>query len=243
MLKYIDKLDSLRLKQNSGIYERQETALIKRLLKPDDIFVDVGAHIGYYTVVAAEILTRGEAIAYEPEVNNFELLEKNTEDYNNIKTLPVAIGSESGVRKLYVSEKNTGDHRLYATPNDERYANGIQIISLDDSLLPIINRINFLKIDTQGFEIEVLMGGKGIIKNSPNINILIEYSPALLRLAGHSPGELIGMLIDMGFHIYQKVNGKWEYANTVTYHHKKGQWHTNLFCSRKVHKEIDWGEK
>jgi FkbM family methyltransferase len=243
MLKHIDKLDSLRLKQSGGMYERQETALVKHLLKPDDIFVDVGAHIGYYTALAAEIVTDGDVMAYEPEPENYKILIKNIKKFNNVQCLPLGVGSVSGNTKLYVSKKNTGDHRLFESNNDKRNEINITLIKLEDSLPPTIDKVNFLKIDTQGFEIDVLMGARNIIENSQDISILLEYSPALLRLAGHSPGELIGMLIDMGFHIYQKAKEKWEYANTITYHHKKGQWHTNLFCSRKIHKEIDWGEK
>jgi FkbM family methyltransferase len=237
MLKYIDKLDSLRLKQNDGIYEPHETALFKRLLKPDDIFVDVGAHIGYYTDIASSIITNGYIYSFEPCLENFKLLKENI-NHKNALLHCLALGDKYKTGHLYKNKKNTGDHRLYKTKDENREGISTNIDKLD--CIGVGDEINILKIDTQGFEIEVLKGAKRIIENSPDMKMLIEYCPELLKLAGHSPGELIGMIIDFGFNIYVHTKMGWRYANSETF--LLGYTgHINLFCSRKRHKQIDWG--
>lgn len=254
MIEHIDKLDTLKLKQSGGVYERQETNLFKRLLKSNDIFVDVGAHIGYYTDIAAEIIKHGKVYAFEPEPGNFALLEKNIKKHSKLTLLEKNAGKEDFIKlynrgvgnkyikqPIYISETNSRDHRAFPTPGQERTKRDISFVRLDDFITE--GEINFLKIDVQGYEVDVLEGAENILINSPDINIIIEYSPSLLRTAGRTPGEFIAMLIDRNFHIYAKYDGAWQYATSETYHHKKGQFHTNFFCSRKTIGNIDWGEK
>jgi len=241
MLKYIDKLDSLRLKQNNGVYEPNETELVKRLLKPDHIFVDVGAHIGYYTDIAAGIITDGYIYAFEPWPENFELLKKNA-NWNNVLLHNYAIADKcTGISKglMYGNKKNTGDHRSFKTKGENRESIEVKFTPLDYAVS--VDRIDFLKIDTQGFEIEVLKSGREIINHSPDINILIEYCPELLKLAGYSSSELIGLIINMGFNIYVHTKRGWLYANSETFLIKHTG-HVNLFCSRSRHEKIKWSK-
>jgi FkbM family methyltransferase len=248
MIKHIDELDSLKLKKHNGIYERKETNLFKTLFKPDDVFVDVGAHIGYYVDIAKKIIDRGDGMiyAFEPERENYELLRKNIDgSCNRIKLYNCGVGAKTEWKYLYLSNKNTGDHRAYITAGQDRIAANTKFIALDVENGPI-KKIDFIKIDTQGYEIEVLRGTKKTIENSKDINMLIEYSPRLLKLNNHTPGELIGLLIDFGFYIYIKANNKrgWGYLSIEHLHNTKiSNRHTNFFCSRKKIEEIDWGIK
>jgi len=263
MLKHIDELDSLRLKKNNGVYERQETNLVKRLLKPDSVFVDVGAHIGYYTCMAAGIIDNtGNILSFEPYAENFKLLLKNFNELvkgkdrmysyddkvvNYIYNIPTnaglinsAIGNGGKQHiPLYLNEKNTGDHRLFTTIDRDKVTVGVDEL---DRFFYCGEKIDLLKIDVQGYEYKVLCGGESIINMSNNINILLEYSPHLLKLAGDSPGKLIGWLLDHGFYIYQKYDGKWRYADHGFLNNKAKKFHTNLFCSRSKHEDIDWSE-
>ena len=242
MIKHIDELDSIKLGKNNGVYERMETRLMKHLLKSGDKFVDVGAHIGYYTDMAAEIVGEtGKVWAFEPEPGNFKLLTDNTKHYKNVERFNCGLGEFPGELPLYVSEKNTGDHRCYETVDDVRQTIEVDLRKLDACIGE--EKVNFMKIDVQGFETKVLRGAAHTIENSPDIQMLIEYTPFLLEFAGHNPMAMIQLLTGWGFSIYTKRDRGWVYADDETYYCKKKKYFTNLFCSRKKIDEINWSTK
>jgi len=77
---FLDSLDSLRLSIN-GIYEEFETQMLKKIINKEETVVDIGANIGYYTLIFAKLVgDKGKVFAFEPEPNNFELLKKKCED-------------------------------------------------------------------------------------------------------------------------------------------------------------------
>jgi FkbM family methyltransferase len=161
-------------------YEPYETDLIQRQVKNGDVIVDVGANIGYYTVLLAQKAKK--VYAFEPDSINFEILEKNikTNNLKNVVAVKAAVGSKEGKLKLYKSKENLGDHKLY---NDQFLMSNvqkIQIIKLDDYFKN--QKIDLIKIDTQGWEPEVVEGGKNIIEKWKPI-IFMEYSPANYKLA------------------------------------------------------------
>ena len=238
MLKHIDKLDSLHL-AHDGLYERQETRLVKRLVKPGQVFVDVGAHIGYYSVMASELVgLNGRVYCFEPNTENYCTLKANTDGLTNCTLYKVALSNHPGPAKLYLNKDNSGDHRMFSV--DGREYIEIDAMCLDD--FGAIPKAHFMKIDVQGSECRVLRGATKLIENSPHLQMLIEYSPNHLREAGASPGRLIAMLLDAGFLIYAKNGkGQWVYADSehLFVHTKK---HINLFCSHLRHEKIDWSD-
>ncbi|MFA5377909.1 MAG: FkbM family methyltransferase [Dehalococcoidia bacterium] len=231
-LAYIDPQDSLRLRGGDGLYERFETALVKRHLKPGQIFVDVGAHIGYYSVLAASIVgPTGGVYAYEPNPANVELLRANTEQFEGIVRMrDCAVSDAPGRAKLYLSATNSGDHQLFRSVGRE--AVDVAVISLDSDPALAGLSVNILKIDVQGLEVSVLRGARELIARSPSLMGIVEYSPAHLRLAGlKRPGDLLDMLNGMGLNAYLhekkrrlKVAKPQSLKNLVS--------HTNLIISR-----------
>ena len=161
-------------------YEPYETQLILRQIKKGNTVIDVGANIGYYTVLSADKVGKtGKVYAFEPDKVNFEILKKNIEANNlkNVEIINVAVGSKVGKLKLHKSKENLGDHKLYG--NDKEIEE-VEIIKLDDFLKD--KKIDLTKIDTQGWEPEVIEGAKKIIsKNKPIM--FLEYSPASYQIA------------------------------------------------------------
>ena len=81
---YLDKEDSLLLSTRKDSYDKFEIECLKRIIKKGDIVVDLGANIGYYTLILAQLVGEfGHVYAFEPEPSNFELLSKNVKENNH----------------------------------------------------------------------------------------------------------------------------------------------------------------
>jgi FkbM family methyltransferase len=161
-------------------YEPYETELILRQARVGDVVVDVGANIGYYTVLLADKVGKnGKVYAFEPDITNFEILVKNIKEnkLKNVVVVNAAVGSKSGKLKLHKSKENFGDHKLYGKDKD---IEEVKIIKLDDYLADV--KVDLMKIDTQGWEPEVIGGAMKIIKRDQPI-MFIEYSPASYQIA------------------------------------------------------------
>ena len=101
---YLDTSDSLRLSTND-VFEPYTTQVIKQNISSGDIVIDIGANIGYFTLIMAKcIRENGKVFSFEPEPKNFELLKKNVEinNYSNVILEKKAIGKKTGTTKLYL---------------------------------------------------------------------------------------------------------------------------------------------
>ncbi len=179
-------------------YEPYETQLILRQTKIGDIAVDVGANIGYYTILLADKVGKnGKVYTFEPDKTNFEILVKNIKENNlkNVVAINAAVGKKEGELKLHKSEENFGDHKLYGNDKD---VEEVKIVNLDKYFGN--EKIDLLKIDTQGWEPEVIEGAKELIeKNKPVM--FLEYSPASYKQAKLNGKKMMNFLRK----IYKKI--------------------------------------
>lgn len=109
---FLDAQDILNLSIN-GIYEPLETEVVGREVSAGDVVVDIGAHIGYYTLMLARIVGPcGKVYAFEPDPENFTLLQRNVKEngYRNVVLLQKAVSDRNGSATLYLSDDNSGDH-------------------------------------------------------------------------------------------------------------------------------------
>jgi len=154
-------------------YELIETEIVKNNVKKNDIVVDVGANIGYYTLLMAK--NKAYVYSYEPEPYNFNLLTKNVILNNfslNVKLYNKAVSDFFGHSKLVLSEHSTGQHKLV----NSRF--GTKSIDVEVTKIEL-DRIDFAKIDVEGAELNVLKG----MKTLPN-KMLIEFNTINLREFG-----------------------------------------------------------
>lgn len=117
---FLDSKDSLNLSIN-GIYEPLQTELVKKEIKKGDVVLDIGANIGYYTLIFAKLVGEdGKVFVFEPAPTNFSFLKKNVEinSYKNVVLVQKAVSNKTGKLKLYLSEDNIGDHRI--SPRDRK---------------------------------------------------------------------------------------------------------------------------
>lgn len=127
-----------------------------RGLKPSDIVVDAGAAIGEFTVKAS--IQAGFVYAFEPEPENFSMLQKNTEKLHNVKIFNKALSSSSGRKPLYLS-KNWGGHSLI--PKQDNRTVEVDTVRLDD----VVDRADFLKVDVEASELDVFKGATKLLQN------------------------------------------------------------------------------
>ncbi len=199
----LDQQDSLRLSIH-GLHEPLETAAIKECLKENSVVVDIGANIGYYTLLMARAVgPRGHVFAFEPEPANFSLLRKNLQlnGYANVTAEQAALSDQPGVLRLYLCGHNKGDHRMYDS-GDRRMSVEIKALRLDDYLKDRAPAVDFLKIDVQGAEALAFEGMKRTIGTGRSMVIATEFWPAGIRKSGKDPCEYIRALQELGFVFY-----------------------------------------
>ena len=182
-----------------GVWEARETQFLRALLRPGDTFVDVGANIGYFSVLAAGCTgSSGYVIAIEPEPRNLELLRMNLARHGivaNATVFPVAAYSRPGQMALATNEVNRGDHFL--SPHASA---GLQVrcVRLDD-VLP--SAVDVVKIDTQGFDHDVLAGLSETVAANPALVILTELSLTKLADRGLDVDEVLAGYLARGLGI------------------------------------------
>ncbi|RLC32114.1 MAG: hypothetical protein DRH32_03305 [Deltaproteobacteria bacterium] len=196
------------------IWEPYETSLVMKYLKPGSVFLDIGANIGYYAVLASAIVgSKGLVIAYEPDPDNYRLLMLNLETNNGFRNavcFQAAVADYNGIGRIYLSEENMGDHRLY-NHKGSRYSREVRVVNCGDHLRNITNRLDFIKIDTQGYEASVVEGlRKLMLANSTHLVILVEFWPHGLRRAGSSGRRFLELLdsLDMSLNVVDHINRK-----------------------------------
>jgi len=202
---FLDDEDCLQLSVNE-ITEPVETKLFNDIIKNGEVLVDVGANIGYFTLLMAKLSgSSGKIFSFEPENKNFEILEKNVKinNYQNVVLEKKGVSDRNGVNKFFLSSKNTGMHSLQKIRDDSKEVK-IDVIKLDDYFftLDLVEKISLIKIDVEGAEFQVLNGMKTILKNK-NLKLLIEFIPDHLKKHGTNPSDVLKILEDNDFKLYQ----------------------------------------
>ena len=178
-----------------------EIELLKKHIKQNDIVLDIGANIGFYATILSDIVgEKGLVHCFEPDSKNFEHLKKTTADFKNIKINNKAVGPKTEKLKIYTSKNLNVDHRTY---KPEEYDKEIEIdaVSIDDHLAAD-PKVDFIKMDIQGFEIQAIQGMQTILDKNKDIKLISEFWPYGLKKAGSSVTEYFNFLQSKGFTCY-----------------------------------------
>jgi FkbM family methyltransferase len=180
-----------------GVWEPLETRAVLALLNPGDGFVDLGANLGYYTVLGAlRVGAAGRVMACEPDPGNFALLERNLADNGLpwVRALRCAVTDRAGPVRLYRSPDNQGDHRLYDS-GDGRGAVPADAVTLDGLLGDAPEAWHLVKMDTQGCEALILRGaGRFLAAHPGRLAWIVEFWPLGLARSGADATELLERL-------------------------------------------------
>lgn len=173
---FLDALDSLLLKHN-GSHDPQITCLLEQFISEGDTVIDVGAHIGYYTVIASDLVGKtGKVFAFEPDPTNFALLEKNlaVNGCGNVTAIQKAVSNAVGTTDLYISPTNTGDNMTHDDGAGWQHVE-VETTTIDEYFKEYPNLVNFVKLDVQGDEHNVVSGMVKTIENNDSIKIVTEF--------------------------------------------------------------------
>src|SRR5436190_20383094 len=210
--------------------DRAERELLKQILFPGAVVVDVGANIGIYS----EFLSRyvgptGLVHSFEPSPDNFRRLRVATRNLSNVRLSQAAVGERSGESKLYISNKLNVDHRVYRVDKDSRRAIPTEMVTLNDYFKPG-QRVDLIKIDIQGYELHALRGANRVLADNPNAKLLLEFWPYGLKQAGANWVDLIAALEQKSM-VVRQVTGQALIPFQARSTNNSADWYVNLFAS------------
>lgn len=179
------------------------TDVLRRLVQPGMVVADVGANIGLLTLVMAWAAgPGGQVIAFEPEAvprSNLEKM-KHLNGLSWVEVRDQAVGEKPGQLTFHVSDI-IGHSSLYALPETEGSREiQVEVVRLDD--IAPAKRMDVVKIDVEGAELDVLAGMGGVIARNPDLAIVAEFGPEHLKRVGQTPAQWFKAFTDHGFKAY-----------------------------------------
>lgn len=187
----------------TGSYEPESLALMRRLLRPGDVMVDVGAHVGEYGLHASPIVGRdGKVVMVEANPRTYQLLLRNIvlNNFANVSPLLGAVGAtEAVVPMSFPAETNWGATHMATAASDRAFY--VAALDLGAALSQMgVASIGLLKLDVEGVEGAVLRALDLASPLRPRA-ILLEFIPELIVRMGDSPRAVLALLRDAGYAI------------------------------------------
>lgn len=202
--------------EKSGSWEESDVLWLLENISEGMKCVNVGANVGYFTMLLSNLVKdTGEVYAFEPvkHINKILQLNVNSLKYKNVKIFNKALGNCNKKINMYINYKNCGASTCF-NPNKilNIFTNfftkksKIQIVDMCtlDSLLSN-NKIDFILIDAEGFDIFILEGAKKILKNN-NLIVVFEFTPTLLDKICPEYLKILNDVMDMGYSLHALLN-------------------------------------
>lgn len=200
----LDMADFIQRSIYLDVFEQHESSLVKGYLKRGMTFVDVGANVGYYTLMAASLVgAEGRVLAFEPSPYAFDRLasaiKKNL--LAQAQVTQIGLSDTPGELQLFIP-KIVGNHSPSMIANEGGAPINVPVRRLDDYLtMAGINHVDLMKIDVEGYEPNVLRGAEGYLKAGNISAILCEFNNFWLEANNTNPSEFYEEIIEYGFHL------------------------------------------
>lgn len=175
----------------SGLYPNESLLAVARLfVNENSIVVDIGAHIGTFAIPIAKEVEK--VIAFEPSADAFPFLVQNAKENKvEVDAINKALGEQAGSGKIVVRNASNAGANILVKGGD------IPVVTLDSE----VERADFIKIDVEGMELEVLLGGVQLIERSRPV-VLFEVNLSQLRAHGTSPRALQDFFNKHSYQLY-----------------------------------------
>jgi FkbM family methyltransferase len=184
-----------------GCYEPLNTYRFKKILRPKMVVVDVGANIGYFTLLAASLVgPAGHVFAVEPWPANFAVLDRciTRNSLAQVRAFKFGLAGEPGVVRIGQFDQRIFNNRTASMVGPGQMP--VEVRTLDDCVAEWgLQRIDLLKIDVDGYELEVLRGAQRSLRDRVVRNIVIELDAFWLGKAKSSATAVISSLGELGF--------------------------------------------
>jgi len=189
----------------TGLHEFSDMGYMLHFLRAGDLFADVGANVGSYTILASGV-AKARSVSFEPVPSTFSRFVDNIR-INHIDEMVVAVNSAVGDQIGSISFTTDRDTVNHATVAGEKCAKSalVNVTTLDEYFK--VECPSLIKIDVEGYEFQVLKGAQETLKNPKLKSIIVEINDSC-RLYGYSESETITMMVDNGFraHTYDPLS-------------------------------------
>ncbi len=180
-----------------GTYEPDVSHIIRKYLDKGSLFIDVGANIGYFSRMVADIVKpHGKVYAFEVEYDNYHALCRNTTDLINVMSLHFAVSNELCFMNVHHSS-HSACHSLVKTDNHlDGHKFTVPTITMDHFWSNYLDseNIDLIKIDVEGAELFVLDGMAKMLSQNIVRTMIIEYCPRVLNNSGQDPLKIYKVL-------------------------------------------------
>lgn len=186
----------------AGAYERELVDLFKRVIKPGMVVLDVGANIGYFSVLAAGLVgSSGEVHAFEPVPTCFYQLQRNLAVFPWADASSNAVSDQPGSTTFYFSENanESGWGSIIDSHDEKKKRETVPLITLDDwATEKNIRRIDFIKMDIEGAEYRALQGAMKLLARF-RPTIVAELNEPCLARDNRQPADVLKLLWEAGY--------------------------------------------
>lgn len=239
-----------------GLYEVEVRRLLQAIVTPDAIFFDVGANVGFYSLLAAQLVgMRGQVHAFEPIAENVATLRAAiaSNRITQITVQHVAVGQYAGTMRLFIGTPETSpewqrDLQSWASqvPSKRRpLPIYVPQISLDDYVHHHqLDRVDFIKLDIEGSEIDALRGAQHLLWRADAPDLICEISPYLLAQQNLDPRHLTKYLATFGYTLFHILPDRQRVIHRMLHTHQPIRlqyvdpmqsfpFEGNLFCTKQ----------
>ena len=200
--------ESHRMITFCGTYDPIDSSIVKELLDPGDVVIDVGANLGWYTTIIGKIVApHGTIVGIEPNPIVFTLLQKNVlmNELKNTILLNIAVGGRTGKGFIYLFEGEPDTHASIKPLGRTKFKRiSIQVSTIDSIVKELELYPDFVKIDVEGAEMELLDGATHLLSEIRPI-IMLEVHFGTARDSGHSPLDVMRRIKTFGYVFFQPI--------------------------------------
>jgi FkbM family methyltransferase len=207
----------LYLDKHSKEYEPEVCMVLKSLLKEGDAFIDCGAHVGYFTILASELVGEtGKVFAFEAEKENYNDLIANIKlnELKNIHPFHKAVGDKNIKAEIIYNRDNDGGHSLWnpskhelnnLTRANELIKEPVKMVTIDSL---IDEPVKLIKMDIEGCEFQALKGAEKLLKKHQPL-VIIEVNDFALQEMGTSKEEIFSFMDGLKYNVFDLETGEY----------------------------------
>ena len=191
----------------TGVHEPHSTPQFREELKPGMVLLEIGANIGYYTLIALQHLgPNGSVVALEPSPVNLCALSENlrlNEVDGRVKVFPYAAGRKPGVLPFYMMPRRNQSTLIMSDEyNKPTSVTNVDVMTIDALLKEENVKVDYFRMDVEGFEVEVV---EGMVETLTGVNgpvgAFIEIHPSVLKKSGSSGCSFVARMEELGYRI------------------------------------------